>query len=153
VQYYETIGGGSGAGLRADGSGFAGCSGVQTHMTNSRLTDPEILEDRFPVRLEHFGFRRGSGGPGLWRGGDGLVRQIRILEPMTVALVAGSRRVAPFGLAGGGAGACGRNLLLRADGGEEVLPGSFERELAAGEGLRIETPGGGAWGEEAALPC
>ncbi|MEB3349108.1 MAG: hydantoinase B/oxoprolinase family protein [Cyanobacteriota bacterium] len=153
VQYYETIGGGSGAGLRADGSGFAGCSGVQTHMTNSRLTDPEILEDRFPVRLEHFGFRRGSGGPGLWRGGDGLVRQIRILEPMTVALVAGSRRVAPFGLAGGGAGACGRNLLLGTDGGEELLPGSFERELAAGEGLRIETPGGGAWGEEAALPC
>ncbi|MEB3265387.1 MAG: hydantoinase B/oxoprolinase family protein [Cyanobacteriota bacterium] len=145
-QYYETIGGGSGAGLGPDGHGFAGCAGVQTHMTNSRLTDPELLEERFPVRLERFGIRRGSGGRGRWPGGDGLVRQLRLLEPMTVALVAGSRRVAPFGLAGGGAAACGRNTLLALDGSEQPLPGSFERELVAGEGLRIETPGGGGWG-------
>ncbi|MFN7228123.1 MAG: hydantoinase B/oxoprolinase family protein [Synechococcaceae cyanobacterium] len=152
-QYYETIGGGSGAGMRADGSGFAGCAGVQTHMTNSRLTDPEILEERFPVRLERFAIRRGSGGRGRWGGGDGLVRELRFLEPMTVALVAGSRRVAPFGLAGGAAGTCGRNTLLTADGGEQPLPGSFERAVAAGEGLRIDTPGGGGWGPAPADPC
>ncbi|MFM9109986.1 MAG: hydantoinase B/oxoprolinase family protein, partial [Prochlorococcaceae cyanobacterium] len=148
-QYYDTLGGGSGAGLGADGQGFAGCSAVQTHMTNSRLTDPEILEERFPVRLEHFAIRPGSGGRGRWPGGDGLVRQLRFLEPMTVALVAGSRRVAPFGLAGGGFGACGRNTLLGVDGTERPLAGSFERTVAAGEGLRIETPGGGGWGAPA----
>ena len=145
-QYYETICGGTGAGMLADGSGYDGASAVQSHMTNSRLTDPEILEDRFPVRLERFSRRRGSGGDGRWRGGDGVVRQWRALEPLTVSLLSGSRRVPPFGLAGGGAGACGVNRLLRRDGGEEPLPGCWELRLEPGEGLRIETPGGGGFG-------
>jgi 5-oxoprolinase (ATP-hydrolysing) len=145
-QYYETICGGTGAGVLADGRGFAGASSVQSHMTNSRLTDPEILEERFPVRLERFSRRPGSGGAGRWPGGDGVVRQWRALEPLTVALLSGSRRVPPFGLAGGEAGACGRNWLLRADGGEEPLAGCCELQLQPGEGLRIETPGGGGYG-------
>lgn len=145
-QYYETICGGCGAGRGLDGQGFAGASAVQSHMTNSRLTDPEILEDRFPVRLEAFGLRRGSGGAGRWRGGDGVMRRIRFLEPMTAAILSSSREVAPFGLAGGGAGALGRNRLIRADGSELELGGSVELELAAGEALVIETPGGGGYG-------
>ncbi|QEY32042.1 5-oxoprolinase [Synechococcus sp. RSCCF101] len=140
-QYYETIAGGSGA-----GSGFEGASGVQTHMTNSRLTDPEILEQRYPVRVERFGLRRGSGGRGRWRGGDGLVRRIHFLEPMTVAILSGSRRVAPFGLAGGEAGRVGRNRIERADGSSEELPGSAQVEAMAGDRLTIETPGGGGYG-------
>jgi 5-oxoprolinase (ATP-hydrolysing) len=115
-------------------------------MTNSRLTDPEILEERYPVRLEWFGRRRGSGGLGRWCGGDGVIRQIRALEALSVSVLSSCRWVLPFGLAGGGAGACGRNLLLKLDGTEELLPGSFERQLQAGEALRIETPGGGAYG-------
>ncbi|MCP9817895.1 hydantoinase B/oxoprolinase family protein [Synechococcus sp. Cruz-9H2] len=145
-QYYETICGGCGAGRGLDGQGFAGASAVQSHMTNSRLTDPEILEERFPVRLEAFGLRRGSGGVGRWRGGDGVMRRIRFLEPMTAAILSGSREVAPFGLAGGGAGALGRNRLIRADGSELELGGSVELALAAGEALVIETPGGGGYG-------
>jgi 5-oxoprolinase (ATP-hydrolysing) len=145
-QYYETICGGTGAGIGADGLGFAGAAAVQSHMTNSRLTDPEILEERYPVRLEWFGRRRGSGGLGRWGGGDGVIRQIRALEALSVSVLSSCRRVPPFGLAGGGAGACGRNLLLKLDGTEELLPGSFERQLQAGEALRIETPGGGAYG-------
>ena len=145
-QYYETICGGTGAGIGADGFGFAGAAAVQSHMTNSRITDPEILEERFPVRLEWFGRRRGSGGLGRWAGGDGVIRQIRFLEALNVSVLSSCRRVPPFGLAGGGAGACGRNLLLKLDGTEELLPGSFERQLQAGEALRIETPGGGAYG-------
>ena len=145
-QYYETICGGTGAGIGADGLGFAGAAAVQSHMTNSRITDPEILEERFPVRLEWFGRRRGSGGLGRWAGGDGVIRQIRALEALSVSVLSSCRRVPPFGLAGGGAGACGRNLLLKLDGTEELLPGSFERQLQAGEALRIETPGGGAYG-------
>ncbi len=145
-QYYETICGGCGAGRGLDGQGFAGASAVQSHMTNSRLTDPEILEQRFPVRLEAFGLRRGSGGAGRWRGGDGVMRRIRFLEPMTAAILSSSREVAPFGLAGGGAGALGRNRLIRADGRELELGGSVELELAAGEALVIETPGGGGYG-------
>jgi N-methylhydantoinase B/oxoprolinase/acetone carboxylase alpha subunit/N-methylhydantoinase A/oxoprolinase/acetone carboxylase beta subunit len=145
-QYYETICGGTGAGIGADGLGFAGEAAVQSHMTNSRLTDPEILEERYPVRLEWFGRRRGSGGLGRWCGGDGVIRQIRALEALSVSVLSSCRRVPPFGLAGGGAGACGRNLLLKLDGTEELLPGSFERQLQAGEALRIETPGGGAYG-------
>lgn len=141
-QYYETIAGGSGA-----GDGFAGACGLQCHMTNSRLTDPEILEQRFPVRLERFACRRGSGGRGRWPGGDGLERQFRFLEPMTVGLLSGSRRVAPFGLAGGGAGCCGTNQLERVDGSVEELPGCVQLELQAGESLIISTPGGGGWGE------
>ncbi|WP_411868150.1 hydantoinase B/oxoprolinase family protein [Vulcanococcus limneticus] len=145
-QYYETICGGTGAGLDAAGRGFAGADAVQSHMTNSRLTDPEILEERFPVRLEQFAIRRGSGGGGHWRGGDGVVRQLRFLEPMTVSLLSGSRRVAPFGLAGGGAAALGRNRLQRADGAWEELGGRAERAVDPGDRLRIETPGGGGYG-------
>ena len=145
-QYYETICGGTGAGIGADGLGFAGAAAVQSHMTNSRITDPEILEERYPVRLEWFGRRRGSGGLGRWAGGDGVIRQIRFLEALSVSVLSSCRRVPPFGLAGGGAAACGRNLLLKLDGTEELLPGSFERQLQAGEALRIETPGGGAYG-------
>jgi len=145
-QYYETICGGTGAGMLADGSGFDGAAAVQSHMTNSRLTDPEILEDRYPVRLERFEQRRGSGGGGGWSGGDGVIRQLRVLEPLRVSLLTGSRRVAPFGLAGGQAGACGANWLLRADGAEELLSSCCELVLQPGEGLRIETPGGGGYG-------
>jgi 5-oxoprolinase (ATP-hydrolysing) len=149
-QYYETVAGGSGAGVFADGSGFAGCSAVQSHMTNSRLTDPEILEARFPVRLERFARRRGSGGIGRWRGGDGVVRVLRALEPITLAILSGSRRVAPFGLAGGGEGRCGRNALLRSDGGCEELGGSAQVAMKPGDVFVLETPGGGGWGVEPA---
>ncbi len=150
-QYYETICGGTGAGVRpgAKGSppmGFAGASAVQSHMTNSRLTDPEILEDRFPVRLESFAIRRGSGGRGRWPGGDGVVRRLRFLEPMTAAILSGSRRVPPFGLAGGGGGAPGRNSLERADGRLERLAGCAEVTVGPGDRLVIETPGGGGYG-------
>lgn len=144
-QYYETIGGGTGAGY-VEPKGFAGADAIQSHMTNSRLTDPEILELRYPVRVEHFGIRRGSGGEGLWRGGQGLIRELRFLEPLTVALISGSRLHAPQGLAGGGPGAPGLNLLMPVNGEPEVLPGCFERQLAAGDRLRIETPGGGGYG-------
>jgi len=140
-QYYETLCGGAGATSSADGT-----SAVHSHMTNSRLTDPEILEDRYPVRLERFEQRRGSGGGGGWSGGDGVIRQLRVLEPLRVSLLTGSRRVAPFGLAGGQAGACGTNWLLRADGAEELLSSCCELVLQPGEGLRIETPGGGGYG-------
>jgi len=145
-QYYETVAGGSGAGVLPDGTGFAGCEAVQSHMTNSRLTDPEILEARFPVRLERFSRRRGSGGTGRWRGGDGVVRQLRALEPITLAILSGSRRVPPFGLAGGGDGHCGRNALLRADGRVEELGGSAQVVMEPGDGFVLETPGGGGWG-------
>ena len=145
-QYYETICGGTGAGLDLAGQGFAGASGVQSHMTNSRLTDPEILEARYPVRVETFAFRRGSGGAGRWHGGDGVVRQLRFLEPMQAVLLSGSRRVPPFGLAGGEAGSCGRNLLLQPHQSPQPLPGVAQVELQAGEALRLETPGGGGYG-------
>ena len=141
VQYYETIGGGAGA-----GPGFDGCGAVQTHMTNSRLTDPEVLETRLPVRLERFAIRQGSGGRGQWSGGDGVVRQLRFLEPVALSLISGSRLVPPLGLAAGQPGQCGFNLLLRADGSEQVLPGCCALELQPGDGLRIETPGGGGYG-------
>ncbi|MFZ9752079.1 MAG: hydantoinase B/oxoprolinase family protein [Cyanobium sp.] len=145
-QYYETVAGGSGAGLLTDGQGFDGCDAVQSHMTNSRLTDPEILEARFPVRLERFALRRGSGGGGRWRGGDGVVRLLRCLEPLTLAILSGSRRVPPFGMAGGSPGRCGRNALLRADGRIEELGGSAQVAMAPGDAFLLETPGGGGWG-------
>ncbi len=145
-QYYETICGGTGAGVLVDGGGFAGASAVQSHMTNSRLTDPEILEDRFPVRLERFAIRRGSGGAGRWSGGDGVVRRLRFLAPMTVAILSGSRRVAPFGLAGGGDGAVGRNRLERADGSQQELAGCDQVAVQPGDLLEIATPGGGGFG-------
>ncbi len=140
-QYYETIAGGSGA-----GRGFEGADGIQTHMTNSRLTDPEILEQRYPIRLERFAIRRGSGGLGRWRGGDGLLRQFRFLSPMTVAILSGARRVAPFGLRGGQPGALGANQLVHADGQLESLNGCTQVDVAAGDALRIQTPGGGGYG-------
>src|SRR5690606_31509380 len=117
-QYYETLCGGAGA-----GDGFDGASAVHTHMTNSRLTDPEVLEWRFPVVLERFAIRRGSGGAGRWRGGDGVVRRIRFCEPMQASILSGHRRLPPHGLAGGGPGACGVNRVIRADGRVELLAG------------------------------
>jgi 5-oxoprolinase (ATP-hydrolysing) len=145
-QYYETICGGAGAGWDRDGSGFAGASAVQTHMTNSRLTDVEILEDRFPVRVERFAIRQGSGGAGRWRGGDGVERWLRFLAPQTVCLLSSSRRVPPFALAGGQPGATGQNAVRRLDGTWQPLPGCAQVEMAAGEVLRIATPGGGGAG-------
>lgn len=146
-QYYETICGGTGAGRRPGGEPFAGAAAVQSHMTNSRLTDPEVLEERFPVRLERFAIRRGSGGAGRWPGGDGVIRELRFLEPMTVALLTSSRREPPAGLAGGRPGACGRNRLQLPDGSDQELPGSTELAVPAGARLCIETPGGGGYGE------
>ncbi|MFM9048023.1 MAG: hydantoinase B/oxoprolinase family protein [Cyanobium sp.] len=145
-QYYETLCGGAGAGLDRDGTGFAGASAVQTHMTNSRLTDPEILEERYPVRLERFAIRHGSGGAGRWRGGDGMERWLRFLSPMTVCLLSGSRRVPPFGLAGGQSGVVGENTIQRANGHGDRLPGCTQVEMGAGDLLRIATPGGGGFG-------
>ena len=140
-QYYETICGGTGA-----GNGFDGASAVQSHMTNSRLTDPEILEQRLPVRLERFAIRKGSGGGGRWRGGDGVERELLALEPLTLSLLSGSRLVPPFGLAGGDAAACGENWLLRHDQPPEQLPGSIAVELEPGDRVRVLTPGGGGFG-------
>ncbi|MFM8525197.1 MAG: hydantoinase B/oxoprolinase family protein [Cyanobacteriota bacterium] len=147
--YSETLCGGTGAGLRIAATGvegFAGADAVQSHMTNSRLTDPEVLEDRFPVRLESFRIRRGSGGAGRGAGGDGVVRRLRVLAPLTVAMLAGSRRQPPFGLAGGAPGRCGRNRLERLGGAPEPLPGSWHRQLEPGDLLEIATPGGGGYG-------
>jgi 5-oxoprolinase (ATP-hydrolysing) len=143
-QYYETICGGAGATARSPGT-----SAVQTHMTNSRLTDPEILERRFPVRVEVFAVRHGSGGEGAHRGGDGSVRRIRFLGEMEAALLSTRREHAPQGLAGGGPGLAGRQRLIRADGSVEELPGLFSRAVQAGEAIEIETPGGGGFGPPA----
>jgi 5-oxoprolinase (ATP-hydrolysing) len=140
-QYYETICGGTGA-----GPGFDGTSAIQTHMTNTRMTDPEVLELRYPVRLERFAIRRGSGGAGRWRGGDGSERRIRFLKPMTAVIVASRRNVPPFGLDGGADGAAGQQWVERADGTREVLSGTARAELAAGDVFVIETPGGGGYG-------
>jgi 5-oxoprolinase (ATP-hydrolysing) len=140
-QYYETICGGTGA-----GPGFHGTSAIQTHMTNTRMTDPEVLELRYPVRLELFGIRRGSGGGGTWRGGDGAVRRVRFLEPMTAVIVSSRRNVAPFGLDGGADGAPGLQWVERADGTRQVLTGTDSAELAPNDVFVIETPGGGAYG-------
>jgi 5-oxoprolinase (ATP-hydrolysing) len=140
-QYYETIAGGSGA-----GPGFDGADVVQTHMTNSRLTDPEVLEWRFPVRLESFEIRQGSGGRGRWRGGHGAVRRVRFLEPMTAAILSGHRLVRPHGMAGGEPGAAGRNYVLRADGRRTELGPFDQTEMAAGDVFVCESPGGGGYG-------
>jgi 5-oxoprolinase (ATP-hydrolysing) len=141
-QYYETIAGGSGA-----GPDFDGASAVQTHMTNSRLTDPEVLESRHPVVLETFSIRRASGGGGARRGGDGVVRRIRALAPMQVALLANRRSTTPFGLAGGAAGAPGAARVIRADGGIEPWGATGAADLAPGDAIEIETPGGGGFGQ------
>ncbi|MGL4237893.1 hydantoinase B/oxoprolinase family protein [Tabrizicola sp.] len=139
-QNYETIAGGTGA-----GPGFQGCDAVQSHMTNTRMTDPEVLEKRFPVRLEEFRIREGSGGVGRWRGGDGAVRRLRFLAPVTVTTLCGSRKVAPFGVAGGGAGAVGENMVHWPDGRVERLEGNDERDLPEGAVFEMRTPGGGGW--------
>jgi 5-oxoprolinase (ATP-hydrolysing) len=140
-QYYETIAGGSGA-----GENFDGADGVQTHMTNSRLTDPEILETRLPVRLERFAYRRGSGGKGLHRGGDGLIRRLRFLRPLEVAILSNRRRVAPSGIAGGHSGAVGINRLVRANGEILELGSTAAVHVEPGDSVEIETPGGGGYG-------
>ncbi|OIR09995.1 acetophenone carboxylase gamma subunit [mine drainage metagenome] len=140
-QYYETICGGAGA-----GPGFDGASAVQTHMTNSRLTDPEVLESRFPVLVQAFALRPGSGGAGRWRGGDGVVRRLIFREAMTAGLLSNRRRIAPHGLAGGAPARRGENRVERADGRVEVLPGTARLEMAPGDVLVIETPGGGGFG-------
>ncbi len=140
-QYYETICGGSGA-----GPGFDGTAAVHTHMTNTRLTDPEILEWRFPVVLESFAIRHGSGGAGKWRGGDGVVRRIRFREAMIAAILSSHRKVPPYGLEGGGPGAVGRNLVERANGTREEFGGTHVVEMRPGDAFVIETPGGGGYG-------
>ncbi|HDN26547.1 MAG TPA: hydantoinase B/oxoprolinase family protein, partial [Thioploca sp.] len=141
-QYYETICGGSGA-----GADFQGASAVQTHMTNSRLTDPEVLEWRFPVLLESFAIRQNSGGVGRYRGGDGVVRRIRFLEALTASILSGHRRVPPYGMAGGKAGQIGQNWVERVDGTRETLAGTATVEMQAGDVFVIETPGGGGYGK------
>ncbi|WP_366556352.1 hydantoinase B/oxoprolinase family protein [Aquibaculum sediminis] len=141
-QYYETIAGGSGA-----GEGFDGCDAVHTHMTNARLTDPEVLEWRFPVLLESFEIRRGSGGKGHWRGGDGTIRRLRFLEPMTASILSSHRKVPNFGLEGGEPGALGRNAVIRKDGRVEELSGTDKAEMQPGDAFLVETPGGGGYGK------
>ena len=140
-QYYETIAGGSGA-----GADFDGTDAVQTHMTNSRLTDPEVLEWRFPVRLESFRIRRGSGGNGRHRGGDGVERRVRFLSRMTAVMLANRRRIAPFGLAGGAPASPGRNWIERTNGTTEHLDATFAREVGPDDIIVIQTPGGGGYG-------
>ena len=140
-QYYETISGGAGA-----GPDFDGASVVQTHMTNSRLTDPEVLEWRFPVRLEEYRIRAGSGGEGAHRGGDGGDRRVRFLEAMTAVMLANRRRVPPFGADGGLPGAPGRNWVERSDGSREEYGATFQVEMQPGDVFVVQTPGGGGFG-------
>jgi 5-oxoprolinase (ATP-hydrolysing) len=140
-QNYETIGGGTGA-----GQGFDGASAVHSHMTNTRMTDAEVLESQFPVRVETFAVRRGSGGAGQWQGGDGILRRLRFLEPMTVTTLCSHRDTAAHGLQGGGAGLPGINAVQRVDGRIERLRGNDQTEMAAGDVFVMETPGGGAFG-------
>jgi len=162
-QYYETVSGGSGAGLwtrpagvatardggpEAPEEGFDGTAVVQTHMTNSRLTDPEVLEFRFPVRLESYALRPGSGGAGRWHGGDGGVRRVRFLEPMTASILSNGRVVPAFGLHGGAPGALGVNRVERADGRHETLGHIGSVEMGPGDVFVIETPGGGGCGRQ-----
>ena len=143
IQNYETICGGTGAGPDHDGA-----SAVQSHMTNTRMTDPEVLERRFPVRIESFSIRAGSGGKGLYRGGDGAVRRMRFLEPMTVTILSSHRDTDPYGLDGGEAGARGLNYVLRADGTRNNLAGNDEAQMERNDQCVIETPGGGGFGAE-----
>ncbi|MCZ4282589.1 hydantoinase B/oxoprolinase family protein [Kiloniella laminariae] len=143
-QNYETICGGTGA-----GPDFDGTSAVHSHMTNTRMTDPEVLEWRFPVLVKGFSIRKGSGGQGLQKGGDGIIRKLKFLEPMTVTVLSSHRETSPFGVAGGSPGACGRNAVLRNSGTLEELRGNDERNLAEGDIFIMETPGGGGFGQAA----
>jgi 5-oxoprolinase (ATP-hydrolysing) len=143
VQYYETICGGAGA-----GNGFNGASAVQTHMTNSRLTDPEVLESRFPVLVEEFAIRSGSGGSGRWHGGEGVARRIRARASMTASLLSGRRHTRPFGLNGGGNALPGSAKVERANGNVETLGPCARVALEPGDIIIIETPGGGGYGTE-----
>jgi 5-oxoprolinase (ATP-hydrolysing) len=153
-QYYETISGGSGAGVEDVGAdsaqvrGFDGTDVVQTHMTNSRLTDPEVLEFRYPVRLESYEIRAGSGGRGRWHGGSGGTRRIRFLEAMTASILANNRSIAPFGMAGGEPGEAGRNWVERTDGRIDEMGHIGSVEMAPGDVYVIQTPGGGGFGRK-----
>jgi len=140
--YYETIAGGSGA-----GAGYNGTDAVQVHMTNTATTDPEILESRYPVRLRRFEIRQDSGGEGQFRGGNGVIREFEFLRPLEVSLLTQHRKVPPFGLNGGAPGSCGRQYLMRPDGKTARIAGEARLDVAPGDRLRIETPGGGGWGE------
>ncbi|MDP3699338.1 MAG: hydantoinase B/oxoprolinase family protein [Hylemonella sp.] len=156
-QYYETISGGSGAGAEIDRAGrvvggFAGTSVVQTHMTNSRLTDPEVLEFRFPVRLLGYEIRSGSGGAGRWRGGDGGVRRVQFLEAMTAGILSNGRKSGAFGMAGGQSGQPGINRVLRVDGRVEELGHIGQTDMAPGDVFEIHTPGGGGYGPTGVAP-
>jgi 5-oxoprolinase (ATP-hydrolysing) len=146
-QYYETVSGGTGA-----GPDFNGCDTVQAHMTNSRMTDPEILEWRYPVRVVEHSIRRGSGGAGKWHGGNGATRKILFLEPMTAAILAGHRRVPNFGMDGGEAGGLGKTWVERADGSRTDLRYSDETQMNVGDKFVLETPGGGGYGPPSQLP-
>jgi 5-oxoprolinase (ATP-hydrolysing) len=141
-QYYETIAGGSGA-----GPGFHGADAVQTHMTNTHLTDPEVLELRFPVLVQDFSIRENSSGEGKWRGGNGVIRKIKFLEPMHASILSNHREVAPFGLSGGSDAKTGENYVIRASGKIETLQSSDETDLRLGDVFVIETPGGGGYGK------
>ena len=141
IQNYETIAGGSGA-----GPGFHGSSGTQVHMTNTLMTDPEVLESRFPVRLEVFAIRQGSGGKGKWHGGDGILRVVRFLDDITVTTLCSHRIVAPFGVNGGEPGLVGKDTVIRSSGLRELQPGNTEVDLKAGDAFEMLTPGGGGWG-------
>lgn len=145
--FYETVCGGSGA-----GPGFHGTSGVHIHMTNTRITDPEVLEHRYPVRLERFALRTGSGGAGQWHGGDGVVRELTFLESMSLSLLTQHRVEAPYGMKGGQPGERGRQRLVRATGETEELASIDGREVGPGDRLILETPGGGGWGLPSSLP-
>ena len=146
-QYYETICSGSPAGRTNDGKGFAGTSGVHVHMTNSRLTDPEIMEMRFPIVVENFGLRAGSGGKGAFNAGDGTTRTLRFRETMDCAILSSHRTVTPRGIGGGGDGECGRTEVRRLDGTVEVLKGCDQTTLQAGEAVTVITPTAGGYGK------
>jgi len=142
-QYYETICGGAGA-----GRDFDGASAIHTHMTNSRLTDPEVLEARYPVLLEQFSIRKGSGGTGKHHGGNGVVRRIRFREAMSAAILSTRRETSPFGLDGGEDAQRGTTTIIRKDGSREILRGADETKVAPGDCVEIATPGGGGFGEK-----
>ena len=139
--YYETICGGTGA-----GQGFDGTDAVHQHMTNTRITDPELLEFRYPVRLERFEIRKGSGGRGKWRGGDGIEREVLFKEELEINLLTQHRKEAPYGLNGGAPGKTGEQIIIRANGKTEKLRGMDSATVKPGDRLIIKTPGGGGWG-------